>query len=304
MATLLNTQITGYIRMPNGTTAQRPTPQEGMLRFNTSTGFEEYYDGSGWVNIAYEEQTVTDGLTAETAAPSAAYIVSNYPNYNSGYYHIKPTGYSGDPIYVYCDLDGSGDVGAGWMRVQYRQDYYSRSSAWGGTANSSTTNPPSSQEFFFDLSDTEVLALTEAASDVRQLFVTYGYGSVGWTYANTGVFQTHIDLKGRWWSRASGGQGSTLTSNRPSGISYNLGISYTSFSNSGSDPTDTNDATWRDGTFTFRDTSGDSILPIKQIRNADVDGATEQRYFPLRNGDDGSGGTPNPPVPSNVWINI
>jgi len=305
MAILKNTQINGYVRMPNGTTAQRPgTPLEGMLRFNTSTGFEEYYDGTSWINIVYADQTAQDGLTPETAAPSAQYLATNYPNYNNGGYFIRPTGYTGDPIYVHCDLKGTEDVGVGFMRVQYADDYYSRAASWSATANSSTTNPPSSQEFFFDLADAEILALTEAASDVRQVFATYGIGSVGWTYQNTGVFQTHIDLKGRWWSRAGGGQGRTLTSNRPSGISYAVGISYTSFPNSGADPTDVNDQVWRDGTLSFRDTSGDSILPIKQIRHADVDGSSEQRYFPLRFGDDGSGGRPDPISPSNIWIYI
>ena len=34
--------------MPNGTTAQRPTPVTGMLRFNSTTTSAEIYDGSNW----------------------------------------------------------------------------------------------------------------------------------------------------------------------------------------------------------------------------------------------------------------
>ena len=42
---------TGAIQIPSGTTAQRPsniTPAAGMLRFNTSNGEAEIYDGTSW----------------------------------------------------------------------------------------------------------------------------------------------------------------------------------------------------------------------------------------------------------------
>ncbi len=51
MAILKNTVIndTGFITMPNGTTAQRPSPSTGMLRYNSSIGSLEYYNGTSWV---------------------------------------------------------------------------------------------------------------------------------------------------------------------------------------------------------------------------------------------------------------
>lgn len=310
MATLKNTSVTGILRLPNGTTAQRPvSPTNGMLRFNTQRGAEEYYDGTQWVDIEYENQTVTDGLTPETAAPSASYLVTNYPNYNNGYYFIKPTGYNGDAIYCYCDLEGTDDVGAGWIRVQYRDDYYSRSSPWSGTGNFNATNPPFSQRFFFDLSDEEVRTLANNATDVRQKFQSFGFGSVGWTYDRG--HQSHVDINGRWWSANSSRTSPAPPSERThisqiSGISWNLNGGYTSFPSPswsrGLDPTDANDGTWREGTFYFRDTSGNGYLPIIQISQQDVDGTSERRYFPLRFGDDGSGNSNG--VPSNIWINI
>lgn len=43
---------TKAIRLPAGTTAERPTvPSTGDFRYNSTTSYPEYYDGSGWVTI-------------------------------------------------------------------------------------------------------------------------------------------------------------------------------------------------------------------------------------------------------------
>jgi hypothetical protein len=55
MASLKNTNIndTGFLKLPVGTTAQRPgTPLTGHVRFNTTTGLGEYYNGSTWLSFA------------------------------------------------------------------------------------------------------------------------------------------------------------------------------------------------------------------------------------------------------------
>ena len=45
--------------LPSGNTAQRPTAQEGVLRFNTETSeYEVSKDGSTWSNLRTEEATV------------------------------------------------------------------------------------------------------------------------------------------------------------------------------------------------------------------------------------------------------
>ena len=44
-----NVTATGAWTIPTGTTAQRPaTPVTGMIRFNTTTGLLEVYNGSSW----------------------------------------------------------------------------------------------------------------------------------------------------------------------------------------------------------------------------------------------------------------
>jgi hypothetical protein len=66
---------TGAVQLPAGTTAQRPTPVTADLRYNTSFGRPEVYNGSAWVglggatggggdNVFYENsQTVTTNYT-------------------------------------------------------------------------------------------------------------------------------------------------------------------------------------------------------------------------------------------------
>jgi hypothetical protein len=47
----LELQFTDYLLPPVGTTAQRPTPSTGMLRYNSDTNMLEFYNGSAWVSI-------------------------------------------------------------------------------------------------------------------------------------------------------------------------------------------------------------------------------------------------------------
>lgn len=54
MANLKNTDIndTGYLTLPIGTTAQRPSsPAAGMLRYNSTDSTAEVYDGAAWVAV-------------------------------------------------------------------------------------------------------------------------------------------------------------------------------------------------------------------------------------------------------------
>jgi trimeric autotransporter adhesin len=43
---------TGAVLMPGGTTAERPGGTAGQVRFNSDTGFMEYYTGSMWANLS------------------------------------------------------------------------------------------------------------------------------------------------------------------------------------------------------------------------------------------------------------
>lgn len=68
MSILKNTVIndTGYLHLPNGSTAQRPnTPLVGYTRWNTTEGVTEIYNGSEWKYIGESPNTlpfITNGL--------------------------------------------------------------------------------------------------------------------------------------------------------------------------------------------------------------------------------------------------
>lgn len=54
------TESTDYLKIPTGTTAQRPSsPAAGYIRFNTTVGKTEVYDGTTWSQIGVQNPTVT-----------------------------------------------------------------------------------------------------------------------------------------------------------------------------------------------------------------------------------------------------
>jgi len=252
------------------------------------------------------------GNNANNPASHPKVISILNPGSPNGFYYIAPNGVSGTTAKCYCDLDASDNpIGEkGWIRIQYAQDYYSEGAPWGGTGNSSTTSPPSSQEFLFDVPDAGVLELARNSFDVRQRFESWGYGSVGWTYDRT--FMTHIGINGTWYS---GNNSNTHIIGQLSNVDWGINTNYfsvagyTVFPNSGTDASDTNDNVWRCGVAYFRDRTGTGVLPIKQIRHADVDGATEQRHFPLLTGELHAGdanpiGHDDHLAPSLIYINL
>ena len=119
MAILRNTTIndTGFIRIPQGTTAQRPgSPTAGMIRFNTSFNITEYWNGSNWINPDTGTVAGLDGSSEALAAPSALAIRSLTGTTVSGDYWIRPAGQTAYKIY--CDMSTTiaGTTG-GWMLV-------------------------------------------------------------------------------------------------------------------------------------------------------------------------------------------
>jgi hypothetical protein len=114
MATLKNTNIddTGFIRLPIGTTAQRPgSPVAGMTRFNTSLSVIEFYNGSSWVTGI--------GGSPETAATSGNEIFNAYPSAPTGVYWLRSS--AGVTYQAFIKMD----QGGGWINVNTSLGPYS-----------------------------------------------------------------------------------------------------------------------------------------------------------------------------------
>jgi hypothetical protein len=59
---ILDINGTGAVRLPNGTTAQRPTIAAALLRYNSTISKLEWSDGTSWYPIS---QTSTDNVSAD-----------------------------------------------------------------------------------------------------------------------------------------------------------------------------------------------------------------------------------------------
>ena len=57
---------TGAHRVPNGTSAQRPTGANGMIRYNSTSGQIEGYRGGAWSLLTESPIAATGGTTSES----------------------------------------------------------------------------------------------------------------------------------------------------------------------------------------------------------------------------------------------
>ena len=94
----LATNNTGSLRIPNGTTAQQPTPATGMMRYNTTNTKMEAYIGSAWENVNTTPQSLTgisglDVWADVTGGISSTTIADLSGNNRTG--TLSNTGHSG-----------------------------------------------------------------------------------------------------------------------------------------------------------------------------------------------------------------
>lgn len=131
MATLKNTIFndTGYIQLPSGSTAQRPvSPNNGMIRFNSTTNaLEGYIDGS-WITI------VASVGTQNNPATSASQIRTAIPGATDGDYWYKPTGYAGSAIQLYTNFTNA-PSGKGYVLIARGRE----STNWWNSAGQNTS---------------------------------------------------------------------------------------------------------------------------------------------------------------------
>ena len=76
----VNVTSTSAIKLPAGTTGQRPTPAQGQIRYNTTTSGFEGYNGSAWGSIGAQfaytrtSATATSGQTTFSATYTVGYV--------------------------------------------------------------------------------------------------------------------------------------------------------------------------------------------------------------------------------------
>jgi len=285
----------------------------GTLVYDESLKALIYWNGQGWNKISF--QGPESGDSPQTAIRDFQAWAQTNPV--SGSYWVRPTGYGGSAEQVYVAVNESSQSGITsggvWVRIRYAESYYSRSNAWrgqGGLSNPANQSSTAySGDFSFEQSNAWISGLltTGNFTEIRQTFESWGYGSVGWTYGS-GYMESRgfDDVNYTRWGTNSNIVGKDYS--RVNGMSHRSGGSLNGpFDNPtgrNTDDTDRNDSTWRYGRFHFRyvPPGGSSALPlpIKGIWNADVDGGSEQRYFPFRDAAGGWTGTGD----SNIWVKV
>ena len=285
----------------------------GTLVYDESLKALIYWNGQGWNKISF--QGPESGDSPQTAIRDFQAWAQTNPV--SGSYWVRPTGYGGSAEQVYVAVNESSQSGITsggvWVRIRYAESYYSRSNAWrgqGGLSNPANQSSTAySGDFSFEQSNAWISGLltTGNFTEIRQTFESWGYGSVGWTYGS-GYMESRgfDDVNYTRWGTNSNIVGKDYS--RVNGMSHRSGGSLNGpFDNPtgrNTDDTDRNDSTWRYGRFHFRyvPPGGSSALPlpIKGIWNADVDGGSEQRYFPFRDAAGGWTGSGD----SNIWVKV
>ena len=292
---------------------------EGLTIFDSQLQTLVFWNGSKWNQIRFTGPP--NGLNINSPILNFSDWAATSPS--SGEYWVRPNGFGGTPEKVYIAVNDSSQstitAGGIWVRLRYAQSYYSRSDAWRGQgglsnpANESTT--AYSGNFTYEQSNGFIGQLLQPGNyiEIRQVFESWGYGSVGWTYGSGYMESRGFD--GVNYTRWNGSQNIVGKDyNRTTGMSHKvdtvddnqlLNEPFSNPTTRGVDRTDSNDSTWRNGRFGFRfvpSTNTDSRLPlpILGIWNADVDGGSEQRYFPFR--DEAGGWTGN--GDSNIWVKV
>ena len=108
MAQLKNTTIndTGFIRLPLGTSAQRPSGTQGMVRYNTQTNVIEFFNGSSWIGVG-----LLDGSSQSTANTSAAAIKALTGTNTDGAYWINLPTVGAKPTFCLMNSSAAGEGG-------------------------------------------------------------------------------------------------------------------------------------------------------------------------------------------------
>ena len=117
MAQLKNTTIndTGFLQLPVGNTAQRPTPAAGQMRFNTSTGKAEFYNATvaAWLGTPVVGVIATGGTVYDVDVEGTTYRVHVFTSTGNSTFTIIEGGEIEYLIVAAGAAGGAGNVNEG-----------------------------------------------------------------------------------------------------------------------------------------------------------------------------------------------
>lgn len=221
-ASTVTTNSTSHIKVPAGTTAQRPSGQLGYFRINSDgAGVCEYYSNTAWTKLS----PLLDGSTSSQAAPSAQYIKDNTATTTSGYYWISLGGVARQ---VWCDMSGStawmlamrcanGGTTFGWSSA-----YWTNTAGLNNTANPLTDTDIKNEYVWQSWSVTQIrLTGSTSVSGYTDNPLIFGtFSAPLYTIFNSGnnIYDGQIALgRSGWinWSNAACSTASSYWDNQP-----------------------------------------------------------------------------------------
>jgi hypothetical protein len=105
VGSIITINSTGAIKLPSGTTAERPTGAVGQLRYNSTLTRIETYNGSNWVEL---------GATAD---PSGAIFQNNNTISTNYTISTNKNGMSAGPITISSGVSVTVPSGSRWVVV-------------------------------------------------------------------------------------------------------------------------------------------------------------------------------------------
>lgn len=195
MVTNNTTLNQGYIQLPTGTTAERPSTDltAGMFRYNTTLKATEYYNGVSWIT-----DTIPDGSSAAAAATSAVSILNNGWSKGNTTYWLKDA--SGVPYETYCNMT---TAGGGWIGVMNIDTNNGNNHHWGDTSwwqGNNTTTPSggwvnfltdhAKSQAFNNVPFSEIMVMTHQEGT----FKAYGRWQLISPYANNYTFLQLLNI--------------------------------------------------------------------------------------------------------------
>ena len=159
---------------------------EGLTIFDSQLQTLVFWNGSKWNQVRFTGPP--NGLNINSPILNFSDWAATSPS--SGEYWVRPNGFGGTAEKVYIAVNDSSQstitAGGIWVRLRYAQSFYSRSNSWSG---SGLSNPASesttaySGNFTYEQSNGFIGQLLQPGNyiEIRQVFETWGYGSVGWT---------------------------------------------------------------------------------------------------------------------------